>query len=93
MYGGDGILTAPSDPNIQERDGYLEILGCPAAPKLGIDSHVGWFGYMMQNNLCWIKKYPTYPDRAYGEIANCACCASCMCPALHVPCAHALVLS
>jgi hypothetical protein len=32
MYGGDGILTAPSDPNIQEREGFLEILGTPAAP-------------------------------------------------------------
>ena len=32
MYGGDGIVTAPTDPNIQERDGFLEILGTPAAP-------------------------------------------------------------
>jgi hypothetical protein len=32
--------------------------------KLGIDSHVGWFGYMMRNDLCWVKKFKTYPDRA-----------------------------
>ncbi len=32
MYAGGGIITAPSDPSIRERDGFLEILGTPAAP-------------------------------------------------------------
>ena len=97
MYGGDGIITTPTDPNIRERENFLEIvrhilllpplltlltlkavrgwqLGTPASPKLGMDTHVGWFGYLMKNNLCWVKKYPTYPDRAYGEICNFPLC-------------------
>ena len=103
MYGGDGIITTPTDPNIRERENFLEIvrrilssscyccpscpaspsasrpcrgwqLGTPASPKLGMDTHIGWFGYLMKNNLCWVKKYPTYPDRAYGEICNFPLC-------------------
>ena len=72
--GGTAILTAPEDPNIRERDGFLEILGPPALPKIGIDSHAGWFAYITQSDLMWVKRYPTYPERAYGEIAGFPLC-------------------
>ena len=26
MYGGDGIITTPTDPNIRERENFLEIV-------------------------------------------------------------------
>jgi hypothetical protein len=72
--GGGAILTAPEDPMIRERGGFLEILGPPKGAKLGIDSHVGWFAYVAPSNLAWVKRYPTFPDRAYGEVAGFPLC-------------------
>jgi len=71
MYGpGPGINHRPEDPNIRIRDGMLEIIGTPAFPKLGMDSYAGWLGYIMKNNLIFIKQYPTYPNRVYNEVAG-----------------------
>lgn len=67
---GNLINIAPRDPNIRVRDGFLEILGTPKYPKLGMDSTVGWFAYQMKSNLLFIKKYQTYPDRVYNEAAG-----------------------
>jgi hypothetical protein len=67
---GNLINIAPSDPNIRTRDGFLEILGTPKYPKLGMDSYMGWFGYQMRNNLLFLKKYATFPDRVYNEAAG-----------------------
>lgn len=70
MYGpGPVINYQPDDPNIRQRDGFLEIFGPPERAKLGMDSHAGWFAYLMRNDLLFIKRFPTYPDRAYNEIA------------------------
>jgi hypothetical protein len=70
MYGpGSTMDFRPKDPNIRVRDGFLEILGTPQQPKLGMDSHAGWFAYLMKNDLLFVKRYPTYPDRAYNEMA------------------------
>jgi hypothetical protein len=71
MYGpGDVMYYQPEDPNIQIRDGFLEVLGTPAHPKLGLDSAAGWFCYLMRNDLMLIKRYPVYPDRVYSEMAG-----------------------
>lgn len=67
---GNLINIAPSDPNIRTRDGFLEILGTPKYPKLGMDSYMGWFGYQMRNNVLFLKKYATFPDRVYNEAAG-----------------------
>jgi hypothetical protein len=64
------ILLRPVDPKIRSRDGFLEILGPPAFPKLGFDSHAGWFGYQMPNDLLFVKRFATYPDRVYNEVAG-----------------------
>ena len=37
---------------------------------LGLDSHAGWFAYLMPNDLMFVKAYPTYPERVYGEMAG-----------------------
>jgi hypothetical protein len=66
---GSLINFQPQDPNIRTRDGFLEILGTPRYPKLGMDSHAGWFCYLTTNDLMFLKRYPTYPDRAYNELA------------------------
>ncbi len=70
MYGpGSSILFNPKDRNIRIRGGFVEVLGPPAEPKLGMDSHAGWFCYLTRNDLMFLKRYPTYPERAYNEIA------------------------
>ncbi|MDP6597629.1 MAG: hypothetical protein QGI86_17420 [Candidatus Poribacteria bacterium] len=70
MYGPGPVMNyRPEDPNIRVRDGMLEILGTPKRPKLGMDSYAGWFCYLMKNNLMFIKRYPTYPNRVYNEMA------------------------
>ncbi len=70
MYGpGPVINFRPDDPHIRQRDGFLEILGPPERAKLGMDSHAGWFVYLMRNDVMFVKCFPTYPDRAYNEVA------------------------
>lgn len=64
------IRARPTDPNIRVRDGFLEVLGPPAFPKLGFDAHAGWFAYQMPNDLLFVKRYATYPDRVYNEVAG-----------------------
>jgi hypothetical protein len=71
MYGpGNTMLYMPEDPNVRERDGFLEVLGPPAHPKLGMDSSEGWFAYCMPDNRIFLKSFPTYTDRVYNEIAG-----------------------
>lgn len=69
MYEGQMVQLKPVDPHIQLRDGCLIIDGVPKQPKLGFDSTAGWFAYAMPNDLVWIKRYPTYPDRPYTDAA------------------------
>lgn len=70
MYGPGRVINfRPEDPNIRTRNNFLEIIGPPQQPKLGMDSHAGWFAYLTRNDLMFVKRYKTYPDRAYNEIA------------------------
>lgn len=71
MYGPGPVMNyRPEDPNIRVRDGFLEILGTPANPKLGMDPAAGRLGYLMRENLLFIKRFPVYPDRVYSEMAG-----------------------
>ena len=71
MYGPESVIYfKPNDPNIRIRDGFLEILGTPANPKLGMDSAAGWFCYLTRNDLMFVKRYPVYPDRVYCEMTG-----------------------
>ena len=70
MYGpGPVINYRPEDPQIKIRNDLLTITGTPAYPKLGMDSYAGWFCYLMKNDLMFVKRFPTYPDRVYNEMA------------------------
>jgi hypothetical protein len=70
MYeNGPVINYQPVDPNIRVRDGFLEILATPRYPKLGIDSYAGWLCYLTKNDLMLVKRFPSYPDRVYNEVA------------------------
>lgn len=69
-YDGPGLVNHnPKDAKIRRRDGFLEVVGTPQAPKLGMDSTVGWFGYVMKNDLLFLKRYKTYPRKVYGDVA------------------------
>jgi hypothetical protein len=70
MYGNDYISAnfAPRDPNVRIRDGFLEIFGTPASPKLCIDSYAGWFGYLAKSGKLFVKRYPVFPGRMYNDI-------------------------
>ncbi len=71
MYGPDSsIMYRPVDEHIYRRDDFLIVDGAPKRPKLGMDSYAGWFGYLTPSNLLFLKKYPTYPERNYNEIAG-----------------------
>lgn len=67
---GDRINIRPEDPQIRTRDGFLEILGVPRQPKLGMDSSAGWFAYLMRNDLMFIKRFPVDRNRVYNEVAG-----------------------
>ena len=71
MYGPDAAMNFhPGDPNIRQRDGFLEVLNTPLRPKLGMDSTAGWFAYLMENDLMFVKRYATFPDQVYNEMAG-----------------------
>ena len=71
MYDDHLVINfAAENENITERGGCIIVDGPPEKPKLGFDSMSGWMAYLMRNNLMFIKKWPTYPDRVYGEMAS-----------------------
>lgn len=71
MVEGRGRINAhPKDPNIREREGFLEILAPPAYPKLGMDSFAGWFAYVTPDDLAFVKSYPADPKAVYNEVAG-----------------------
>lgn len=54
-------------PNVQVRDGYLEIRGIPPFSKFMVDTEAGWLAYLMPNDLVFVKRFAVYPQRAYAE--------------------------
>ncbi len=71
FYGPGPVLNYRHDdhPHIKVRDNILELTCAPPQPKFGIDSYAGWLGYITPDNLLFVKKFPVYPDRVYGEVA------------------------
>jgi hypothetical protein len=70
MYGPGTVMNfEPKDPNIRAREGFLEVLATPKEPKLGIDSYAGWLCYFTKHDLLFVKRFPTYPERVYNEMA------------------------
>ncbi len=67
---GKSINFAPNDPHIHLVDDCLVIEDHPEQPKLGFDSHRGWLAYCSPQDLLFVKKFATYPDRAYNEVAG-----------------------
>jgi hypothetical protein len=74
QYQGQAMCYRPQDPNIVVKDGYLSVLRPLQWPKLAIDSHAGWLAYLLPANILFVKRFPTYPDRVYGEMAGFPLC-------------------
>jgi len=71
MYGPGRVMNyRPGDPNIAKDGDYLVVRDTPLRPKLGMDSHAGWFAYLTTDDLLFVKQYPTFPDRVYNEMAG-----------------------
>lgn len=77
-YGPGAVMDYSPQPseNVRVRDGFLEIKGDPVYSKFMADP-VGptetngvsraWLGYVMRNDMMFVKRFPVYPQRNYGE--------------------------
>jgi hypothetical protein len=71
MYGpGPVVNFKPEDPNIRVEDGHLLITDTPIEPMIAVDTYAGWMAYLMQNDLMFVKRFATYPDRMYNDLAS-----------------------
>ena len=71
MYEQGGLINMkPNDPQIRKRENTLQIFPTPRKPKLGFDSYAGIIGYAAPNDLFFLKRFKTYPDRVYNEAAG-----------------------
>ena len=71
MYEDSGVINAkPEDPNIRLKENALEIHPTPRKPKLGFDSYAGEIIYLAPNDLMFVKRFKTFPDRVYNEAAG-----------------------
>lgn len=78
-YGPGAVMDyspKPSD-NVRVRDGFLEIKGDPefskfmvdpVGPEKATDVSSAWLGYLMRNDMLFVKRFPIYPTRNYGEV-------------------------
>jgi len=71
MYTGRGLINVePTDPSIRQVGNSLQIFPTPAHPKLGFDSYAGEILYLAPNNLLFVKRFRTHPNRVYNEAAG-----------------------
>lgn len=71
MYEGRGLINVlPDDPNIRSHKHSLQIYPTPKQPKLGFDSYAGTIFYAAPNDLLFTKRFRTWPDRVYNEVAG-----------------------
>lgn len=56
------------EPNVQVRDGIIEIIHTPSNPKFVMDNSAGWLAYLAQNDLLFVKKYAVYANKPYAEV-------------------------
>jgi len=69
-YGPGAVMDFRPVPNenVRIREGFLEIRGDPPFSKFMMDTEPGELAYLMRHNVIFIKKWPVYPSRAYGEM-------------------------
>ena len=71
MYDDHLVINfAPKNGSITQREGFIIVDGPPEKPKLGFDSMSGWMAYLTRNDLMFVKRWQTFPNRVYGEMAS-----------------------
>jgi len=65
----DENLSAPSDPRVSVRDGYLLIRPRGKGSKFGTDSSAGWMAYFREG-LLFAKRYACFADGKYTDGAG-----------------------
>ena len=70
-YGpGDVINYRPEcEPNICIHDGLFQIFGPSSTKKIAMDLAEGWLAYLTLDSRLFVKKFPVYPRRVYGDMA------------------------
>ncbi len=67
---GDVINYRPEcEANVCIHEGLLQIFGPTSIHKYVMDLSVGWLAYLTRDSLLFVKKFPVYPGRVYGEMA------------------------
>lgn len=71
IFGPGPVINYDPDPhpNIAVRDGFLVVTGTPPEPQISLDPYDGWFAYITLSDLLFVKTFPMYPDRVYGDMA------------------------
>ncbi len=67
---GKTIGIDPSDPNITVTQKDVVVTAPPKYPKLGFDSHAGWLAYLAPHDQMFVKRFRTFPQRSYNEVAG-----------------------
>lgn len=63
------IFYNPDDePNIDVREGIVEVSNTPSLPKFAFDCTEGWIAYLSENNLLFITRFEIFPERQYADI-------------------------
>ncbi|MCU0376763.1 MAG: DUF4380 domain-containing protein [Bacteroidales bacterium] len=72
IYGPGNVMdfVPAEEPNIRVREGILEIIGPPERPKFVMDVAEGWLAYITRDGQLFIKTFPVYPERVYGEMSG-----------------------
>ena len=72
VHGPGSVMDYQPAPekNVRIREGILEIIGPPERPKFGMDSYPGWLAYISRDDLLFVKKFPIFQNRVYGEMAG-----------------------
>ncbi len=70
-YGPGAIINfnPENEENVVVHDRILEISGPVKLPKFMTDGADGWLAYITKDNQLYLKTYPVYPNRIYGEMA------------------------
>ncbi len=64
------IRSRPTEPNVHVDEDTVVISATPEFPKLGFDSHAGWLAYLAPTDQLFVKRFPTFPERSYNELAG-----------------------
>lgn len=69
-YQGGNLVLWPQDDNLIRRDGFAILRAPPKTTKYGFDTEAGWLAHLQESGLVFVKQFPVWPERAYGEVSS-----------------------